>query len=279
MWWRGRDSNPRSCAQLIYSQPPLAAWVPLRAGRGCTVPWHIPGRLQYTEGVPILSSPWLQVVAAVLGLSAGSIIVFVSPYLVAHRLPEAPPYPPRRVLIPLSGVWWTGWRPRYNTVVELTLAVIFVGLTFRFGDSLRLLLAGVYSMILATIAYIDLDHRLVLNRLSYPSIVLALVLSPLWPGLGLATAAAGAAVGLVIFAALQLAGRGALGTGDTKLAVLIGAMRGFPAVFSALVLGMILGGLAAIYLLAVLRRGRKEYIAYAPYLALGAILSFFLTGP
>jgi prepilin signal peptidase PulO-like enzyme (type II secretory pathway) len=43
--------------------------------------------------------------------------------------------------------------------------------------------------------------------------------------------------------------------------------------------GAVLGGLGALIYLVVLRRSSKEYMAYAPYLSLGAILSFFLASP
>jgi len=113
------------------------------------------------------------------------------------------------------------------------------------------------------------------------AVVGAAVLGPLlgsllWPGIGLVSALLGAVVGLAIFLVLQVLGRGSLGVGDMKLALLIGAMRGFPDVFNALLLGTLLGGLAAAFLLIVMRKGRKASIAYGPYLAAGAILSFFV---
>jgi leader peptidase (prepilin peptidase) / N-methyltransferase len=132
-------------------------------------------------------------------------------------------------------------------------------------------------VLLLLIATIDLEHRLVLNWLSLPGTVLVLAVSPLWPGLGLESAAIGAAVGFLIFLVFQLIGRGALGAGDTKLALLIGAMAGMPGVFNALFFGVALGGLGALVYLIVLRRGRKEFMPYGPYLAAGAIVFFFLT--
>lgn len=225
------------------------------------------------------SSLLLSIGTTVLGLLVGSVVVFTSPRLVAHRLPEPPEAPGALVLIPLGGVWLARVRPLYNTVVEVVAAAVFLALSIHYGPSRRLLLALVYSTLLITIAYIDIDHRLVLNKLSYPGIVIALAGALLWPGFGIVNALIGAAVGFVIFAVFQIVGRGALGTGDTKLALMIGAMRGYPGVFDALLLGIVLGGLGALFFLMVLRRGRKEYIAYAPYLVAGAILSFFITSP
>jgi leader peptidase (prepilin peptidase)/N-methyltransferase len=180
------------------------------------------------------------------------------------------------VLIPVVGAWWGRWRPVYSSGLEILSAGVFLALSIRYGSDIKLLVGALYSSLLLTVAAIDLDHRLVLNRLSYPGVVLALLGSLLWPGIGVVSALLGAVVGLAIFLVLQVLGRGALGVGDMKLALLIGAMRGFPDVFNALLLGTLLGGLAAAFLLIVMRKGRKASIAYGPYLAAGAILSFFV---
>jgi leader peptidase (prepilin peptidase)/N-methyltransferase len=213
------------------------------------------------------------------GLLVGSVVVFTAPRLVAHRVDPAPERPSLGALVPLVGPLWLGrWRPWSSLATQLLCGAALAGLALHYGRTARLPLACAYTVLLLAIAYIDVDHRLVLNRLTYPGIVLALAASLAWPGLGVLGSLEGAGLGLVLFGFLQVLGRGALGTGDTKLAVLIGAMRGWPSVVNALILGVILGGLAAVFFLVVLRRGRKHYMAYAPYLCAGAILSFFLTG-
>jgi len=228
----------------------------------------------------VTSSPLaLELLLALAGLLLGAVFVFVAPRVVAYRLSEPIPFPSVWVLLPLGGIWLDRWRVRSSLAVELLTPLVFVGLGLRYGASVKLLLACAYSGLLTVIAYIDLDHRLVLNRLSYPGTVFALAGGLVWSGIGLESAALGAALALVAFASLQIIGRGALGTGDTKLALLIGAMRGYPGVVDALLLGVILGGVGALFVLLVLRRGRKEYIAYAPYLGLGGILSLLFLPP
>jgi prepilin signal peptidase PulO-like enzyme (type II secretory pathway) len=72
------------------------------------------------------------------------------------------------------------------------------------------------------------------------------------------------------FFLLALLTRGAMGLGDVKLAAATGALVGWPTVIAALILGIVAGGLAALFLLLTHRAGRKDYFAYGPYLALGA---------
>lgn len=221
----------------------------------------------------------LAIVAGIVGLTAGALIVWTAPRLVAYRFDEDIARPDPRVLVPLAGGWLASWHPIRTFLLEVATGAASAGLVLHEGPDIKALLAIAYSLVLIAIGYVDIDYRLVLNRMSYPAIVAALAVSFLWPGLGLESALLGALVGLAIFVVLQLLGRGALGTGDTKLALLIGAMRGLPGVFDALVIGMLFGAVAALFLVVVLKQGRKSFFAYAPYLAAGAVVSFFLTGP
>lgn len=64
-----------------------------------------------------------------------------------------------------------------------------------------------------------------------------------------------------------------MGWGDVKLAALIGIVTGFPLVFVVLLMGIILGGLVAVLLLALKIKKRKEAIPFAPFLSLATILT------
>ncbi len=85
-------------------------------------------------------------------------------------------------------------------------------------------------------------------------------------------AAIGLAVAGGIFLLLAILGRDALGLGDVKLAAAIGALAGFPVALVGLFVGIMAGGVAALFLLLTRRAGRKDTMAYGPYLALGAWL-------
>ncbi len=223
-------------------------------------------------------SPLVAAALAVLGLVVGSLIAYAGPRFSRMRIPEAP-VSPAGVLVPVAGPLIWRWRPFTTIGLEILTAALFAALYLHYGPSARLPIAAAATALLLLIASIDIEHRLVLNFLSLPGTIAMLALSPLWPGLGLESAALGAVGGLLIFLVLQVIGRGALGAGDTKLALLIGAMRGMPGVLNALFFGVVLGGVGALVYLIVLRRGRKEYMPYGPYLAAGAIISFFFVSP
>jgi len=64
-----------------------------------------------------------------------------------------------------------------------------------------------------------------------------------------------------------------MGWGDVKMAALIGLATGFPLIFVALFLAVILGGLAAGTLLLLKIRKRKESIPFGPFLSLATIVT------
>ena len=61
--------------------------------------------------------------------------------------------------------------------------------------------------------------------------------------------------------------------GDAKLVALIGLVSGFPLVVFSMMIGIIIGGIAAIILLATRKKGRKDVIAYGTFLGIGPIVA------
>ena len=172
--------------------------------------------------------------------------------------------------------------PRRLFWVELTTAAIFAFLCWRYGVGIESGIMAFYACLFIVISVVDLEHGLILNKLLYPGVAVALLIAifipqPPWiPQLwvhGLLNFALAGAIGFVIFLLLALISRGGMGFGDVKLAALIGLATGFPLVFLALIGGAILGGLAAIILLATKKRGRKEAIPFGPFLALAAMVT------
>lgn len=123
------------------------------------------------------------------------------------------------------------------------------------------------------ILVIDLEHRRVLNVVVYPMAAAGLLLALLHPQLSFVNAVVGGLVGFGIFLLLYLVRPGGLGAGDVKLAGLIGILVGFPGVLVAILVAIILGGVAAAFLLLSRRVGPKGTMAYAPYLSIGALFA------
>lgn len=168
------------------------------------------------------------------------------------------------------GHWRTGM------ALQVVCGVLGLLLLRQYGFGSHFAAALVEALVLVAVTVTDFRHRLIPMLLVYPCIVFALATSPLWPNLGLLYSALGALAAFVLFFLLaQLArlmfGDGALGDGDISLAVLIGAICGFPMVVVALALGAFAGGIGAMCVLLARRSALGSTIPYGPYLALGML--------
>ncbi len=161
------------------------------------------------------------------------------------------------LMVLLAVAAWIAFRPHSPSLVPLA----------RFMSALTLL------FLLLVITFIDLDHQLILNRITYPGIVIGLVFSA---AQGRAISAALSALGAAgLIAGIVIASRGGMGGGDIKLAGLIGAFLGWPGVAVGLFAGFLAGGLVGIVLLGLRMRGRKDAIPFGPALAAGAVVALF----
>lgn len=158
--------------------------------------------------------------------------------------------------------------------VEIVFPIACALLWWRDGRSWALPVHTATVAFFLAVFCIDLEHRLVLNRMTGPGLVAALVTAAFGIGPTLPQAALGALVGFVFLLVPFILLPG-LGMGDVKLAAVIGAFVGFPGVLTALVAGVTCGGIAAAALLATRRVGRRDTMAYAPYLVIGVLLVVF----
>jgi leader peptidase (prepilin peptidase)/N-methyltransferase len=169
--------------------------------------------------------------------------------------------------------------PRYPLVEALT-AALCVGAVLAHHSASSIALSLVLILLVVPAALIDLEHRIIPNRITALGAVLALLvgvaLDPAGePGRLIAGAGAG---GFLLLAALAYPG--GMGMGDVKLAAVMGLFLGAPvvvAVFVALVAGVLLG--AAIIARKGAHEGRKTAVPFGPFLAFGALVAIFAGQP
>lgn len=118
---------------------------------------------------------------------------------------------------------------------------------------------------------IDLRLRIIPNRLLAGAALLGLcALIPLGAP-AFAQGALGAAVLFAVAALLAVVGRGGFGFGDVKYLAVVGLLLGLDAGIVSLLAAVLLGGLYAAALLATRRAGRKDTIAFGPFIAIGSV--------
>jgi leader peptidase (prepilin peptidase) / N-methyltransferase len=146
----------------------------------------------------------------------------------------------------------------FVAVYHLTVGLAYVDdpLALR---STRFLIYAALVFVLVVITFIDLDHKLILDKITYPAIPLFYALGTLLPENGWSEGLIGAAVGYGLIRLISdgyyyLTGREGLGYGDGKLLAIVGAVHGWQAVLVTLFFGSLLGSVIGIGALLVARR-------------------------
>jgi leader peptidase (prepilin peptidase) / N-methyltransferase len=236
------------------------------------------------------------VIAILGGLTVGSFL-----NVVAHRLPlgESLVTPGSRCpecktpVKPYDNVPVIGWlllrgrcrqcsnpiSARYP-IVEALSAALAVGVVLDKHSAHDVVLGLVLVGILIPVSLIDLDHRIIPNKIMLPAAVAAVAI-----GLALKPSGvpeqliAGAAAGtfLLVFALVYPAG---MGMGDVKLAAVLGLYLGRSvavALMSGVLAGAVVGGLVMARV--GVKAGRKTAIPFGPFLALGGLVGLFAGAP
>lgn len=166
---------------------------------------------------------------------------------------------------------------RYPLVELLTASVYLVGWQF-YGRSWELVVYLFFASMLIIITFIDLEHQLILNRLTYPMIILGLAVS-LFKGVlieaGLGLIVGGSIIYLLVKVSPYIFGKEGMGGGDIKLSAAIGSFLGWQGVILTLFLASLFGSLVGGALILFKKKKRGEYIAFGPYLCLGAFIALF----
>jgi leader peptidase (prepilin peptidase) / N-methyltransferase len=163
-------------------------------------------------------------------------------------------------------------------LVIVTAVVLAVATLLQLGIDAHGIIGAGFVATLVILAAIDIELRVIPDRIVLPAAALVLVLQVAfypehateWVGASL-----GAALFLLVPALIYPAG---MGLGDVKLALLIGAMLGLD-VIPALLLGFLSLWPIAAYLIYVHGwSARKAKVPLGPSLAFGAILVLLLSG-
>jgi leader peptidase (prepilin peptidase) / N-methyltransferase len=231
--------------------------------------------------------------AAVVGAIFGSFL-----NVVAYRLPRGESLSRPRSRCPqcqtqiraydnIPVLSWLALRGRCRTcrtpisarypLVEAMTGLLCALVVIANGPDEDALLGLALVLLLVPITLIDLDHRIIPNKLTLTGAIVAPALLALTaPDAIPEHLIAGAAAGGFFLVAAIAYPRG-MGMGDVKLAAVLGLFLGRavgPAVFVALVAGTLVG--AAVIARKGAQEGRKTAVPFGPFLALGGVVALLV---
>lgn len=156
-------------------------------------------------------------------------------------------------------------------------------------------------MLVVTTIYIDAEHRIIPNEMTYSVMICGLILSVAFPEnwelymrlannvfhqnidfnnrvFSFAMSFSGLAFGIIFFLVFSIAGRiifkrDALGLGDVKYLGAVGACLGIGSCFFTVLIGSLLGSFAGLLMIFLGKRKRlRSAIPFGPYLAAGTVI-------
>lgn len=190
--------------------------------------------IRWYDNLPLVSWLWLR------GKCRSCHASFSGRYLIVEAVTGA-----------LFGVAWWATIEGYALFEPLDVRLI------------RFAIYAAFCFVMVVITFIDLDHKLILNKVTIPSIVVFYGLGLLLPERAWWDGLVGAAVGygvpwLIGEIYFRLKGREGLGLGDSMLLAVIGALLGWRGVVVALFGGSVIGSVLGIAILLVARRDAAD---------------------
>ena len=184
-----------------------------------------------------------------------------------------------------------GYSPRYM-IVEIITGILFWLVWQKYGLSW---ITPVYWLVIFGLllgSFVDLDHMIIPDRVTWGGILLGLIISPLVPELhgaetakdGFLTSLGGACIGFGILYLVGTLGtlafkKEAMGFGDVKLLGAIGAFLGWEATLFTLVISAFLGSAVGVTFIAMKKRELQAQIPFGPYISAAAVLWMFKGPP
>lgn len=230
----------------------------------------------------------MTLLSAVIGLIIGSFL-----NVCVYRIPRGlsvwwPPSfcpccgSPLQILdmIPVISYGLVGGRSRCCTqpiswrypLIELLTAAGFACLTCQTGSDWHLLSQLILFSGLVAASAIDLELRIIPNRLLVGLTVLFVMTFPLVSSSSIINHLAGAAAAILMLLPAFLVA-GGIGGGDVKLAAVIGLYLGWPFGTLALFLGIMAGALGGILWMAFTGGTLKTALPFAPFMSVGTMVA------
>ena len=165
-------------------------------------------------------------------------------------------------------------------LVELITALLALLLFMKFGLSLNFLVFFIFTAVLITISFIDLDHQIIPDVLSLPGIPIFFLAAIFIVRLPWHEALIGLLIGggmlfLIAFVYEFITKREGMGGGDIKLRAMIGGFLGWKSLIFILLFSSLAGAVVGITAMIIKKQDMKYAVPFGPFLSLAAVAYIF----
>ncbi len=190
-------------------------------------------------------------------------------------------------------------------IVELFTAVLVTLLFYKYGVTTKTFMYVVLVLSLIVISFIDLEHFIIPNVITFPGIAIGLLYNLLitdWglfinilpnidlgnfffivPRIPALNSIFGIIIGggtllLIAYLYKLIRKREGMGMGDVKLLAMLGAFLGINGVFFIILVSSLVGSIIGITIILIQKGNMKLALPYGPFISLAAVI-FLFTGP
>lgn len=163
-------------------------------------------------------------------------------------------------------------------LVEFLTGILFLLTYLRFGLTLESLRILIFITFAECIAFIDAEHMLVPDKITFPAIVAGILLALYPGGFSFVTGIIGAAFGGIVMVLFRIGGkmifnREALGDGDVVIMIMVGIFTGPLGVFVSILLGSLIGSIIGIFLIL---KNKTDILPFGPFLIFGSYIYIYI---
>ena len=171
------------------------------------------------------------------------------------------------------------------TLVEIGNTILWlICLVLNKNNIPLALVYSIVSSIFVCIFFIDIEHKIIMDRFNIAIIVLAIISiflqdKSLWLSIGIERLI-GCAVGggfflLMFYGSILILKKEGLGGGDVKYMFAAGLLLGWKNICLTILIASILGSITIIILQKVRKDDKEHEYPFAPYLVIGSLISLF----
>ena len=166
-------------------------------------------------------------------------------------------------------------------IIEILAGMFAVVLFYKFGIGQVMVYWFIFTSVLITISFIDIDHQIIPDVISLPGILVFASSFYFLPEMTLKNTLLGIVAGggslyAVAFLYYLLKKQEGMGGGDIKLLAMIGAAIGIKGVFFTIFAGSLFGTFFGLLIMIYTKiADSKLKIPFGPFLSMGAILYIF----
>ena len=169
-------------------------------------------------------------------------------------------------------------------MVEALNGVLYSLAVYYFSISEASMVYMVFLSLLVIVVFIDIDHQIIPNVITFPGIILGFAASFVIPWLpwqesGLGILLGAGLLGAVAFGYKLFTGKEGMGMGDLKLLAMIGAFLGWKAILPVVFIASMAGTFIGVPLMIAKGSDGKLALPFGPFLSLAAFIYLFWWGP